>query len=429
MKGIYDVIVVGAGPAGLMAAKTAAEKNLKVLLIERKKDIPNYTRADCTQFYGLEGNLLGEDIQVGSGRVVFPKNGFTVKYTGGLYPSYHWRVLSPGGHGIDFAGDDPISFFFDKAVLLKNLLDEINKLKVTLWDNTMATGAENSKDGVRIKVRSKGKESWVKAKKAIAADGTNSRIVESLGLNKERKYMGTFIIAHYILEGVENPYPNSWIQFYGKSISPVNPPHFHPTVLGEKCYKLGAMRPSPGFPVKDIKTLTRKSYYAPWFKHMKVVDKMSAVGNCYMPIPEPSEGNFLIIGDAAAFAEVENQGALMCGYQAGKSVFKELQQNKGFKEYINWWKRSFEFLNPEIHRIAQGFLINPLYEDDEIDYLFSLVEGESIKGTMNQYKMPRLLWTAILKHSKRIKKERPELYQKVSKMQALTLEEGFRVPG
>ncbi len=35
----YDLIVVGGGPGGLVAAKTAAEDGLKVVLIERKKDI------------------------------------------------------------------------------------------------------------------------------------------------------------------------------------------------------------------------------------------------------------------------------------------------------------------------------------------------------------------------------------------------------
>jgi len=33
----YDLIVVGGGLGGLMAAKTAAEDGLKVLLIEREK--------------------------------------------------------------------------------------------------------------------------------------------------------------------------------------------------------------------------------------------------------------------------------------------------------------------------------------------------------------------------------------------------------
>ena len=31
----YDVIVVGAGPAGLMAARTAAENGLSVALLDR----------------------------------------------------------------------------------------------------------------------------------------------------------------------------------------------------------------------------------------------------------------------------------------------------------------------------------------------------------------------------------------------------------
>ena len=41
---IYDVAIVGAGPAGLMAAKTAAEKGLKVALIEKKSSVSTVTR-------------------------------------------------------------------------------------------------------------------------------------------------------------------------------------------------------------------------------------------------------------------------------------------------------------------------------------------------------------------------------------------------
>jgi flavin-dependent dehydrogenase len=423
-----DVVVVGAGPAGLMAAKTCGEENLKVVLVERKKDITTCTRADCMQFYGFDGNFLGEDIKVEPGKVVFPRNGFEVKYTGGLYPSYHWRVLSSGGHGIDFGSDDPIATFFDKDVLLENLLDEASRFEVDVLENTAALGGENTEGGVRVKVSRDGKESWITAQKAIAADGLNSRMAESLGLNEGRTSMGTFLVCHYILEGVDHPYPNSWIQFYGKSISPINPPHFHPTAMGEKRHKLGAMRLSPDSPEDDVKRFITNSRYAPWFKNVKIVGKMTAAANCYMPIAEPCKGHSLIIGDAAAFAEVENQGALMCGYRAGKSVMKELRGDDGFKEYVTWWQNSFEFLNPEIHRIAQGYLINPFYEDEEIDYLFSLAGGEPHKGTMNQYKFPKLLWDAILKHSERISKERPELRQKIDKIQNLTLEEGFKAP-
>ncbi len=38
MKAEYDVIVVGAGPAGSITARTAAEGGLDVLLIEKRQD-------------------------------------------------------------------------------------------------------------------------------------------------------------------------------------------------------------------------------------------------------------------------------------------------------------------------------------------------------------------------------------------------------
>ena len=37
----YDVIVVGAGPAGFLAAKAAGENGFEVALLERKSDPPD----------------------------------------------------------------------------------------------------------------------------------------------------------------------------------------------------------------------------------------------------------------------------------------------------------------------------------------------------------------------------------------------------
>ena len=41
----YDVIVVGAGPAGLVAAKSAGENGFEVALLERKSDLTSLDRA------------------------------------------------------------------------------------------------------------------------------------------------------------------------------------------------------------------------------------------------------------------------------------------------------------------------------------------------------------------------------------------------
>lgn len=423
----YDLIVVGGGPAGLMAARTAAAGNLKVALIERRSEISRWKRADCMQFYGLEGDFLGENIRVEIGKVVFPRNGFEVRYTGGLYPIYSWRCFSPHGHRIDFNSKHPIAAIFDKEVLLRDLLAEVEKSGVTVFSGTLALKAENTKEGAMVLVLSQGQEIWLEGRKVIAADGINSRITESIGLNKGRMFMGRFNVVQYIMEGVKSPYLNSWAQFYGKSISPFAPPHFLPTVQGEKLQKLGAIRPAPGNPEEDLKYFMEKSHYASWFKRAEVVYKMGISVKAFMPLERPVMGNVLAIGDTVAFAEVENQGALMCGYRAGRAMIRELRGENGIEEYIDWWHNSFEFFNPEIHRIAQGYAINPYYEDEEIDYLFSLIEGESFEGTINQYKIPKRLWDAIFSHKSRIQKERPELFRKIEGIHSMTLQEAFTI--
>src|SRR5208337_337925 len=53
MKSEYDVIVVGAGPAGSIAARTAAEHGLDVLLIEKRQEIGDPVR--CAEGTGKEG--------------------------------------------------------------------------------------------------------------------------------------------------------------------------------------------------------------------------------------------------------------------------------------------------------------------------------------------------------------------------------------
>jgi len=427
MNKIYDIIVVGAGPAGLMAAKTAAEKNLNVALIERRKDVTKWTRADCMMFYGLEGDFLKEDLKVEVGKVIFPRNGFEVKYSGGLYPLYNWRTLSPGGHRIDFSSEQPIAAVFDKGILLRDLVHEVEKLGVTLFTGTPGIKAENTKKGAKVLIKSKGKDSWLEAKKVIAADGVNSQITESIGLNKERPPMGTFKVVQYIMEGVENPYPNSWVQFYGKSISPFAPPHFLQTVHGESLHKLGAIRPAPGNPEKDLNIIMKKSLFSKWFTKVKVIYKMAVTVKPMMPLVKPLLGNVISIGDAAAFVEVENQGALMCGYHAAHALLKELEGKDGITDYINWWQQSFEFNNPEIHRVAQGFAINPYYEDEEIDYLFNLVAGENFAGTINQYKIPKMLWDSIFQRRERIQKEKPELFQKIEGIHEMTAQGAFTI--
>ena len=53
------------------------------------------------------------------------------------------------------------------------------------------------------------------------------------------------------------------------------------------------------------------------FTPARVVKKMACMATAYSSMKIPYRGNTLVIGDAAAYVEVETQGALTCGYRAG----------------------------------------------------------------------------------------------------------------
>ena len=52
--------------------------------------------------------------------------------------------------------------------------------------------------------------------------------------------------------------------------------------------------------------------------------------------------------------------------------------------------------------------------DDEIDYIFALLENEKHCGHFNQYEVPKNFWTDVLRHDDLIRSDRPELYDKLS---------------
>ena len=115
----------------------------------------------------------------------------------------------------------------------------------------------------------------------------------------------------------------------------------------------------------------------------------------------------------------------MCGYHAGNAIAKELEEKNGFEQYTGWWQQSFEFNTDDYLVVAQGYALVPVYTDDEVDYLFALIENEVLKGTFSQYTTPKLLWGSILRHKIRISAERPELYEKIRKLREMSLSSSF----
>ncbi len=130
----YDVIVVGAGPAGLVAAKAAGENGFEVALLERKTDLTVMDRA-CVTSLDSANEYLHHDLfrcNVRDKRLCFPAHGFSVKYDGPYRNAYGWYFYSPSGNRMQAGvveeqkkkGDDgKITTVIDKEILFRCLLE------------------------------------------------------------------------------------------------------------------------------------------------------------------------------------------------------------------------------------------------------------------------------------------------------------------
>ncbi len=287
--------------------------------------------------------------------------------------------------------------------------------------STLAYGGTDLGDHVQLNLRSENNHYTLEAKKLVIAEGANAQLTGVFGLNENRNLFATAHVVKYILEGVEGYEPQSWNLYYGKAYHSNAAVIIGPSLYGDSTVELTLSGNSKIRPESIFENTTKNSPLKNQFANARVIDKQGCAVKAFSSLKVPYKNNVIAIGDSAAFVEVEVQGALMCGYHVARAVREELQGNSGFEQYTNWWKESFEFNSDEYMQVSQGYALVPTYTDDELDYLFSLAAHETLEGTYSQYKTPKLIWDAILSHADQIQNEKPHIFDKINKMNQLTL--------
>ena len=243
--------------------------------------------------------------------------------------------------------------------------------------SALATAGENLGDGVEVTVKKGRKILKVKGRKALVCEGLSSRVTEVLGLNKKRKWLGKAPFLQYTMEGVECPLEPGPVSIKGSRRLIMAP---DPT--GKNRW---AVLTSSPLPAKGCKTnmeyILTESLISSWFKSARPVRKIATTVEIFTPLLEPSDGNFLIVGESAGYAETQVHGAMLCGWWAGDAVLDELGGKDGFKEYQKKWVSSFHWCEEKWqHALVKNSLLYPYFSDDELDYLFSLLEGKIMPG-------------------------------------------------
>lgn len=423
----FDVIIAGAGPAGLWAGYELSMLKRKVLVIERSLNMDNLRRA-CSMQLILDDDYEGEGVSVCEGGFFFPKSNFHVPYHGKLIPVFNKYYHSPKNHVMRFTNDDgsPFSYKFDKQVLLKEIYSLCVANGVEFAFQATVCNASDEDGFVKVFAKVAEKEKIYTCRKFINAEGVSANICEKMGINKNRLHVATALCLKTVVKGISSAFKNSWNLYYGRAY------HSNAAVivgqsLFDDCVEITISGDKNNKPVKIYENVLNDSPLSGILKQGTVIDRFACAVKAYMPLKDPCIKNTIVIGDAAAFVEVETQGAFLCGHHAAAAVNKELDGEDGFSTYRSWWQKSFEFNGDDYMRVAQGYALVPTYNDDELDYLFALAENEKMQGTYSQYKTPKLIWNGIRKHTEKIKKEMPVIYEKMQKMNLVSLKDSFEM--
>lgn len=360
MRTAYDAVVVGAGPAGSVAARKLAEGGLDVLLIEKRQEIGAPVRC---------GEALGEHL-------TRPYIDISERWIDAQISAY--SVHSPQGSAVTI----PMNWqtlIVNRKVFDWELAHLAARAGAQVLTRTQAEGLTRQSDTLYLNIQSMGKRHIVRAPLVIAADGTESQVARWAGLKTIPAMGDLYVGVQYLLGNLDIDQSVTEYHF-GAEIAPGGYVWVFPK--GGDTANVGVV-----IAANRARHVSAQSYLERFVeRHYPKANILGVVAGGIPAtggIKKIATDGVMVVGDAAHQADPLTAGGINLGMIAGDmaagvalKVFAQGDFSIGtLGEYETQWRARFGAQQQGLYKLRQAMNTLP---DSQFDALLRGVAGTAL---------------------------------------------------
>jgi len=360
----YDMVVIGGGPGGSGAAYYGAKAGLRVLMIEKRQEIGSPKRCgEGLSEAGLERMGLELD------RV------FVRKDIAGA------AVYTPDGKCVKVDYGGAAGWVIERKILDKWLAEHASEQGARILAKTEAVEVIKE-DGIvsGVKLKSDGREWEVKTPLVIAADGIESRIAKTMGINTTLKTSD--VISGYQYEMSNIDINTELLElFFGTEIAPGGYIWIFPKGKRTANVGIGVRRPYSKKPAKEYLDAFIESREG--LKNGSIIEVNSGAVPVGGFLKTMVSQGLIVVGDAAHQVNPIHGGGIAESFVGGRiaaGVVAEAKKAGDFSEEFleRYNDRWFEERGNKLKKILVLREVVEKLSDDDMNWLAEHLSGENL---------------------------------------------------
>ncbi len=310
----YDLIIVGAGPAGSTTARFASTAGLRVLLIDKRQELGAPIQCSgAISGHGLEAAGIEADPEFIHEAIY----GFAIYDESGARTVHDYRAIKGDEYGSE-PGKKPLGYVVDRRRFDRYLVTQAERAGTEVWLKTEGIGYRPETDGTcTVFLQRYNQPIQLTARVVVGADGLQSQVGKWAGLQTHMKITELAGCLQFIVDGVETEGLLEIVT--GHEWAPGGYAWVFPKGNGYAEIGLGVISTMTEHPAQwHLDKFMRKSFFKERFANSRILEVQGGGVPLAAPLRTQFADNMILVGDAARHVNPITGGGLHTAVSGGK---------------------------------------------------------------------------------------------------------------